>query len=101
LFIIFFFNRWSPEQIVLTMAHTYPNGHELRLSTETIYNCINAQPVVELKKDLIRVLCHARNKHVSRSKGQDRRGHIPDILSMYLSPSEIKDRLFPGHWEGD
>jgi IS30 family transposase len=42
--------RWSPEQIALTLTHTYPKGHELRVSHETIYNCIYAQPVGELKK---------------------------------------------------
>ena len=93
--------RWSPEQIALTLAHTYPKGHELRVSHETIYNCIYAQPVGELKKDLIGALRHARNKRVPRSKGQDRRGHIPDMLSIHLRPPEIEDRLFPGHWEGD
>ena len=97
----FLCNRWSPEQIALPLAHIYPKGHELRVSHETIYNCIYAQPVGELKKDLIQALRHARNKRVPRSKGQDRRGHIPDILSIHLRPPEIEDRLFPGHWEGD
>jgi len=93
--------RWSPEQIALTLAHTYPKGHKLRVSHETIYNCIYAQPVGELKRDLIQALRHARNKRVPRSKGQDRRGHIPDMLSIRLRPPEIEDRQFPGHWEGD
>lgn len=93
--------RWSPEQIALTLAHTYPKGHELRVSHETIYNCIYAQPVGELKRDLIQALRHAHNKRVPRSKGQDRRGHIPDMLSIHLRPPEIEDRQFPGHWEGD
>jgi IS30 family transposase len=41
----FLSERWSPEQIALTLAHIYPKGHEHRVSTETIYNCIYAQPV--------------------------------------------------------
>lgn len=64
--------RWSPEQIALTLASIYPKGHELRVSTETIYNCIYAQPVGQLKKDLIQALRHARNKRVLRSKEQVR-----------------------------
>jgi IS30 family transposase len=48
--------RWSPEQISLTLASIYPKGHELSVSTETIYNCIYAQPVGQLKKDLIQAL---------------------------------------------
>lgn len=93
--------RWSPEQIALTLAHLYPKGHELRVSHETIYNCIYAQPVGELRKELIAALRQAKNKRVPRSKGKDRRGQIPDMLSIHMRPPEVEDRLFPGHWEGD
>ena len=93
--------RWSPEQIALTLARIYPKGHEYRVSHETIYTCIYAQPVGELRKDLIACLRHTHNKRVPRSKGQDRRGQIPDMLSIHLRPPEVEDRQFPGHWEGD
>ena len=39
--------RWSPEQIALTLASIFPKGHEHRVSHETIYNCIYVQPVGE------------------------------------------------------
>jgi IS30 family transposase len=93
--------RWSPEQIAMTMARVHPKGHPYRVSTETIYRCIYAQPVGELRKELIASLRRARNHRVPRSQGQDRRGHIPDQLSIHLRPPEIEDRQFPGHWEGD
>lgn len=93
--------RWSPEQIALVLARIYPKGHEHRVSHETIYNCIYAQPVGELRKELIACLRHAHNKRVPRSKGADRRGQIPDMLSIHLRPPEVEDRQFPGHWEGD
>jgi IS30 family transposase len=92
---------WSPEQIALAQAALYPKGHEYRVSQETIYTCIYAQPVGELKRELIACLRQAKNKRVPRSKGQDRRGQIPDMLSIHLRPPEIEDRQFPGHWEGD
>jgi transposase, IS30 family len=91
--------RWSPEQIALTLARIFPKGHEHRVSHETIHNCIYAQPVGEPKRELIATLPHAHNKRVPRSKGQDRRGQIPDMVSSHLSPA--RDRQFPGHWEGD
>lgn len=93
--------RWSPEQIALTLARIFPKGHEHRVSHETIYNCIYAQPVGELKRELIATLRQAHNKRVPRSKGQDRRGQIPDMVSIHVRPPEIEDRQFPGHWEGD
>ena len=94
-------SRKSPEQIALTLGQTYPKGHELRVSHETIYNCIYAQPVGELRKDLIACLRQANNKRTPRSKGQDKRGQIPDMLSIQVRPPEIEDRQFPGHWQGD
>ena len=66
------------------------------MSTETIYNCIYAQPVGQLKKDLIQALRHAHNKRVPRSKGQDRRGQIPGMLRIYrllaaVNPGKMSD----------
>jgi IS30 family transposase len=93
--------RWSPEQISMTLSATYPKGNEHRVSHETIYNCIYTQPVSELKRDLIKALCQAHNKRVHRSNGQDRRGQIPDMVSIHVRPPEIEDRQFSGHWESD
>lgn len=97
----FLAQHWSPAPIALTLARIYPKGHKYRVSQETIYHCIYAQPVGELKRDLIATLRHAHNKRVPRIKGQDLRGRIPDMLSIRLRPPEIEDRRFPGHWEGD
>ena len=55
----------------------------------------------ELRKELIATLRHAHNKRVPRSKGRDRRGQIPDMLSIHVRPPEVQDRQFPGPWEGD
>ena len=46
--------------------------------------------------------CSAR--HIAlmpRSRGEDRRGQMPDLLSIHVRPPEATDRAFPGHWEGD
>ena len=93
--------RWSSEQIALVLSRIYLKGHEHRVSHETIYNCIYAQPVGELRKELIACLLHAHNRRVPRSKGADRRGQISDMLSIHLRPPEVEDCQFPGHWEGD
>jgi IS30 family transposase len=39
--------------MALTRGETCTKGHELRVSHETIYNCIYAEPVGELRKGLI------------------------------------------------
>ncbi|MEC5212049.1 IS30 family transposase [Polaromonas sp. CG_9.5] len=50
---------------------------------------------------MIACLRHARTKRLPRTRGEDRRGKIADMLSIHVRPPEVADRLFPGHWEGD
>ena len=69
--------RWSPEQIALASQRLYPKGHPYCMSHETIYNCIYAQPVGELRRDLIACLRQAHNKRVPRSKGASGVGRSP------------------------
>ncbi len=83
------------------LARIYPKGHKSRVVHETIYDCIYAQSVGELRRELVACLRQAHNKRISCSKGQDIRGQIPDMLSIHVRPPEIEDRQFPGPWEGD
>jgi len=93
--------KWSPEQIALYLARHCPDDLGQRVSHETIYNAIYAQPKGELRRELIACLRHARSKRMPRTRGVDRRGQIADMLSIHVRPPEVADRLFPGHWEGD
>ena len=89
--------RWSPEQIALVSQRRYLKRHPYRVSYETIYNGIYAQPVGELRRDLIACLREAHNKRVPPSKGAERRWRILDMLSIHLRSPEIEDRQFSGH----
>ena len=93
--------RWSPRQIAAYLAKLHPSGSAMRVSHETIYNVIYAQPRGELKRELIACLRMARAKRWPRSRGEDRRGKLSDLLSIHVRPPEVADRQFPGHWEGD
>ncbi len=93
--------RWSPQQIAGHLAKLHTHESALRVSHETIYNVIYAQPRGELRRDLIACLRLARTKRWPRSRGEDRRGQMADLLSIHVRPPEIEDRQFPGHWEGD
>ena len=93
--------RWSPQQIASRLATLHPSETALRVSHETIYNVIYAQPRGELRRELIACLRLARIKRWPRSRGEDRRGQIADLLSIHVRPPEIEARQFPGHWEGD
>jgi transposase, IS30 family len=93
--------RWSPQQIASRLATLHPHETAQRVSHETIYNVIYAQPRGELRRELIACLRLARTKRWPRSRGEDRRGQIADLLSIHVRPPEVEDRQFPGHWEGD
>ena len=93
--------RWSPQQIASRLATLHPHDAARRASHETIYNVIYAQPRGELRRELIACLRLARTKRWPRSRGEDRRGQMAELLSIHVRPPEIEDRQFPGHWEGD
>jgi IS30 family transposase len=92
---------WSPQQIARTLRSMFPDEPELHVSHETIYNAIYAYPKGELRKELIACLRQGRSGRRPRSAGEDRRGQIPEMVSIHVRPPEVNDRLMPGHWEGD
>ena len=93
--------RWSPQQIAGTLKRVFPGEPERHISHETIYTAIYAQPRGELRRQLIACLRHGRSTRMPRSRGDDRRGHLPAMLSIHVRPPEVDDRVMPGHWEGD
>nr|pir probable transposase - Alcaligenes eutrophus [Cupriavidus necator]CAA41347.1 ORF 1 [Cupriavidus metallidurans CH34] len=93
--------KWSPQEISGTLKRAFPDQPDLNVSHETIYNAIYAYPRGELRRQLIACLRQARTKRLPRSRGTDRRGQIPDMVSIHVRPPEVNDRLMPGHWEGD
>ncbi|MBF7141031.1 MULTISPECIES: IS30 family transposase [Pseudomonas] len=94
--------RFSPQQIAGKLRRMeFPRFEDVYVCRETIYNAIYALPVGELRKELIICLRQGRNTRRPRSGGVDRRGQIPDLVSIHVRPPEVEDRLTPGHWEGD
>jgi len=93
--------KWSPQQISGTLKRMWPNDPTQHVSHETIYTAIYAQPRGELRRQLIACLRHGHSTRMSRKRGTDRRGQIPDMVSIHVRPPEVDDRVMPGHWEGD
>jgi hypothetical protein len=94
--------RLSPEQIAGKLrSMNIPSLRDAYVCRETIYNAIYALPVGELRKELIICLRQSKTTRRPRSGGVDRRGQIPEMVSIHVRPPEIEDRLMPGHWEGD
>ena len=92
---------YSPEQIAGTLATVHPDNPSLQVSHETIYTAIYAMPRGELRTEIIGWLRFGHAKRRPRTRGEDRRGQIPDMVSIHERPPEIEERLVPGHWEGD
>ncbi len=93
--------RWSPEQIAKRLLEAYPDDPTMRVSHETIYTYLYVLPRGELKRELLRALRLRRKHRKSRRRSHDRRGVIPDMISIEERPAEVADRTVPGHWEGD
>ena len=91
----------SPEQIAGRLRHAYPDDRRKRLSAETIYAALYVLPRGTLRTELLAALRQARKARRPRTRGTDRRGHIPNMTSIADRPAEVAARTVPGHWEGD
>jgi len=95
--------NWAPEQIAGWLKRRYPDKKAYHVSHETIYRSLFVQARGVLKKELMQ---HLRTKRpIRRSRHAtakaDKRGQIPDMVSIRARPAAVEDRAVPGHWEGD
>jgi transposase, IS30 family len=92
---------WSPEQIARTVRRMFPNEPQMHISHESIYTYLYVQGKGTLKKELTRYLRYQRTVRHPRTGRAEKRGKIPDMISIHERPVEIETRTVPGHWEGD
>jgi transposase, IS30 family len=93
--------RWSPEQISAKLAQDFPHDKGMRVSHETIYQCLYVQGRGGLRRELTACLRTGRAvRQPNRREGQ-RRARVPAELLISERPAEAADRAVPGHWEGD
>ena len=93
--------QWSPEQIAADLRAQHPDQPEQHVSHETIYAAHYILPRGELRRELISHLRQHRKHRRPRSRGNDRRGQIPNMVKIAERPDEVAARQVPGHWEGD
>lgn len=93
--------RWSPRQISVTLANTFPGDKDMQISHEAIYLHIYLHSKTELKKILIEQLRQKRKFRGNVRRGKDKRTTIKDPIRIDERPSEVLGREIPGHWEGD
>ncbi|MBA4382903.1 MAG: IS30 family transposase [Sideroxydans sp.] len=95
--------NWSPEQIAGWLKRTNPEDESKQVSHETIYRSLYIQARGVLKKELLQYLRSERTMRKSVHAGThgDKRGQIPNAISISERPASVEDRAVPGHWEGD
>ena len=91
----------SPEQVSAILKRMHPDKPQLWVSHETIYTAIYTMPRGALRQEIIALLRQSRKTRRPRTRGTDRRGCIPNMVSIHERPPDIEERLIPGHWEGD
>ena len=91
----------SPEQIAARLKMDFPDDAEMRVSPETIYKAIYVQGRGELQRDLHKRLRTGRALRKPRRATGERRGKIPNMVSIADRPPEADQPAIPGHWEGD
>jgi IS30 family transposase len=94
---------WSPEQIAGWLRAEYARDPTMTISHETIYQSLFIQARGVLKAELLDCLRSKQRMRRGRSSSnrQDRRGKIPDLVSIRERPASVEDRAVPGHWEAD
>ena len=92
----------SPEQVSGLLSKLMDSNQ--RISHESFYTAIYAMPLSELRSEVIALLRKSHKTRKPRTRGDDRRGLMPNMTSMTSideRPLEVSQRLVPGHWEGD
>jgi transposase, IS30 family len=92
--------KWSPEQIAQYLKATYADT-TMHVSHETIYTYLYTLPRGELRKELIQQLRQGERGRQRRKRDTDRRGQLPNMISIHERPLEVANRCVPGHWESD
>lgn len=87
---------WSPDQIAGRSKSEFANDRHRQISHQTIYTWIESQPP-EDRRHFAGFLRRAG----SRSPRDDRRGRIPNQVSIEGRPKVVDKRRRYGDWEGD
>lgn len=94
--------RWSPEQIAHRLRKDHPDNEEMTVCPETIYQAIYVHAKGELKRELTAPLRRGRSRRKARKNPAKRTARFVDeIPPIAQRPSEVDDRVLPGHWEDD
>jgi transposase, IS30 family len=96
--------RHSPQQVAMRLRKDFPDDPRMWISVESVYQALYVQGKGSLADEVGKVLRTGRVRRKPQRperKTRERRGKIPDMISISERPPEVEDRAVPGHWEGD
>lgn len=80
----------------------FPNDEVMNVCAETIYQAIYVHARGQLKLDVRKALRSGRTKRKPQGGPATRKPRFRDPMIMIADrPTEVEDRVIPGHWEGD
>ena len=92
---------WSPQQISEWLK-LQSSDASMQISHEAIYQTLFIQTRGALKAELRECLrTQRRMRHGKPAAKNQRRGQIPNAVSIRERPASVEDRAVPGHWEAD
>src|SRR5262249_45548919 len=74
--------KWSPRQISQRLRLDHPDDEDMRVSHETIYQCLYLQARGELRTQLELALRTGRTRRVDRSRVSATRGKIKNMINI-------------------
>lgn len=92
---------WSPKLIADVLAHDCGDDKLMRVSHETIYQCLYVQTRGTLRADLHKCLSTKRSTRKPRGSTGRTGVYGAEVFTISDRPAEAADRAVPGHWEGD
>jgi transposase, IS30 family len=92
---------WSPKLIADVLARDHPGDKLMRVSHETIYQCLYVQTRGSLRADLHKCLSTKRSARKPRGHPGRTGVYGAEVFTISDRPPEADDRAVPGHWEGD
>ena len=93
---------WSPEEIAGSLKRDHPDLPLMHTSHESIYRYVYVVARGELQRELAACLRrHHRTRKPRRRGVAATQGKLQDMVLVDQRPTEVEDRLIPGHYEGD
>jgi IS30 family transposase len=88
---------WSPQQIARHLRRSAAGEPGQQVCMESIYRALFAG----LLGRVAGKLRTGRSKRKRQRRGVARTNEIPNMRPIRTRPAEVRDRVVPGHWEGD